>query len=203
MIKQYSPYPPPYQRPQSGQQSKNKTFLYITIFSVLVIIVFVIAFLFIKPSKPPTKPVCGNQICEAGENCYDCAADCKCGSAQYCSQTTKTCVSPQCGNKVCEPLENPNNCCDDCYCSLPNEACNPNTHKCVARPLNITDARAVELATNYYEQKGKTVVTADAMGVISYYGKAGVRVKITIKNQDWPNTVIVTEDETVTELPTT
>lgn len=50
-----------------------------------------------------TNTVCGNGICETGEDCNSCSSDC-------CAET----VSAVCGNGICETGENCDSCKDDC-----------------------------------------------------------------------------------------
>lgn len=49
----------------------------------------------------PGGPVCGNGICEEGENSYNCPEDCP---------------GPYCGDGVCDPEESAATCPEDCYC---------------------------------------------------------------------------------------
>ena len=68
-------------------------------FVSVMLIVSVIVFLFIF-GCPGTPPVCGNEICEIGENSENCSQDC--GGIT------------NCGNGVCEVGETPESCSQDC-----------------------------------------------------------------------------------------
>jgi hypothetical protein len=57
--------------------------------------------------------VCGNGVCEPGENQANCCADCGCPGILGCLGNV---CRPICGNGVCEPGE-PGNCCADCGCA--------------------------------------------------------------------------------------
>ena len=61
-------------------------------------------------NNPPNNPVCGNGMCENGENLANCAGDCP--------------QNPVCGNGICETGENSNNCLGDCP---PNPVCGNGT----------------------------------------------------------------------------
>jgi len=58
-----------------------------------------------------SKPLCGNGICEPGENQKNCCRDCGCPSGKEC--VNNVCVS-KCGNGRCELGENFGNCPKDC-----------------------------------------------------------------------------------------
>jgi len=79
--------------------------------------------------------VCGNKICESGENVNNCPQDCAgtCGdgicnpyyeSRNNCPQDCGQ-VQPVCGNNVCESGENVNNCPKDCAGTCGDGVCNP------------------------------------------------------------------------------
>lgn len=51
-------------------------------------------------NQPSPGPVCGNNLCETGENSTNCPADCP--------------IQPVCGNDICEAGENYQNCPTDC-----------------------------------------------------------------------------------------
>ncbi|MDZ4256372.1 MAG: penicillin acylase family protein, partial [archaeon] len=82
--------------------------------------------------KPPVQqscvspPVCGNQICEAGENSTNCPADCgtippfcgdnACQSSEDCFTCPQDCgtCQPFCGDSVCDATETCSTCESDC-----------------------------------------------------------------------------------------
>ena len=64
------------------------------------------------------KAQCGNNICEATENCQICPQDCKCPEGYDC--INGICIAkPICGNGICEKGENANNCPEDCAVVAP------------------------------------------------------------------------------------
>jgi len=63
---------------------------------------------------PPADAVCGNDLCESGENHSTCPADCDAGP-----------VNPVCGNDVCENGETAASCLSDCDNGDP--TCDPAT----------------------------------------------------------------------------
>jgi len=71
---------------------------------------FVIYPNFIKKPVVPAVPVCGNSVCENGEDTSSCPADC---------QTPPPPANPVCGNSVCETSEDFQNCPADCQALLP------------------------------------------------------------------------------------
>lgn len=97
--------------------------------------------------------ICGNTICEIGENFDNCCLDCGCPSGSEClnnvcvlgycgdgicqsgetlANCMKDCFAVYCGNKVCntEVGESSDNCCIDCGCRE-NEICKGN--KCIGK----------------------------------------------------------------------
>ncbi|MCK4729957.1 MAG: hypothetical protein KAT28_01420 [Candidatus Aenigmarchaeota archaeon] len=144
--------------------------------------------------------ICGNKVCEKEENCYDCPKDCKCGVEEYCSSTEKKCLKPTCGNGDCEPYENPGNCCLDCACYTPEEICNKATKKCELQKMILTDARAIELAIEYFENQSLEVISAEVMGVSSYNHKLVKEVGVEITGEEWNRYIGITEDEEITEF---
>ena len=144
--------------------------------------------------------ICGNNICEPKENCHDCPKDCKCGVGEYCSSKEKTCMKPTCGDGTCEPYENPNNCCLDCICYLPEEVCNEATKKCEVQSMILTDARAIELATEYFENQSLELISAEIIGVSSYNHELIKEVKVEISGEEWTRYVGITEEEKITEF---
>jgi len=97
----------------------------------------------IGQNAPTSTAVCGNKICEAGEdvnNCpQDCAGTCGDGICNPYYESRKNCpqdcgqVQPVCGNNVCESDENVNNCPQDCSGTCGDNICNPyfeNVYNC-------------------------------------------------------------------------
>ena len=69
----------------------------------------------------PCPPVCGNSICEKGENQNNCCRDCGCPPGKPACyvdslfQPNGVCLHNVCGNSICEPpFEKTSNCCTDC-----------------------------------------------------------------------------------------
>jgi hypothetical protein len=146
------------------------------------------------------KPVCGNDVCEPGENCVVCMKDCACPQGLYCSKELKSCVKPTCGNKVCELFETPDECCIDCECWNTGEVCNLKTNKCEKREIKISDERIREIVLEYFKQKNKEVVSMNITNLITWKNKLGKNVMVFIKGVDWFIPVIVTEDEEIVEV---
>ncbi len=151
--------------------------------------------------KETKQKVCGDSICEANENCYDCPKDCKCVGEEYCSAEEKRCIKPSCGDGSCEPYETPYNCCLDCKCSIPAEICNEKTKKCEMQEMNLSDARAVELSIEYFENQDMEVNSTKVIGVSVYNEKLIKQVKVQISGETGFRYVGVTEEEEVIELP--
>lgn len=189
-----------YQYPQYPEQKpvQSKRIYFLLLLAVAVIVA--VAFIFLRIPKS-SNPVCGDDKCNSGENCYDCPQDCKCGTDEYCSEESKACVKPQCGNGKCEPSENTENCCDDCKCVLLGETCNKVTHKCEMPGVNVSDQRVNQLVTEYFKNQSKTVASMNITGIITWEGKLGKKVSVNITEEIWPSYVLVTEKEEVIELP--
>ncbi len=144
--------------------------------------------------------ICGNNICESEENCYDCPKDCKCDESEYCSSIQKECMKPVCGDGNCEPYENSGNCCLDCSCYLPEEICNEITKKCEVQEMMLIDARAIELALEYFENQNLNVISTQVLGVSYYNNKLIKEVVVEIDGEEWERYVGITEDEEITEF---
>jgi hypothetical protein len=166
--------------------------------AVVLVSVFI---LFLRPEKQP-EVVCGDKVCDKTENCYDCSTDCKCESNEYCPEKNKKCTEPICGNGKCEPFEIPENCCDDCPCTIAGEVCNKDTHACESE-IQLSDERVKQLATEYFEKKGITVISVNVEGPGKYQNKIGKVAGVRIPDQKWLTRVLVTEQEEVIELVTT
>ena len=76
----------------------RRVFRVFMLFFVVVLIFsffFLVGSLFNEKEESHTethKALCGDGVCDPGENCYDCSADCRCGAREYCSKETKTCT---------------------------------------------------------------------------------------------------------------
>lgn len=149
----------------------------------------------------PSTHVCGNNVCESEENCYDCPKDCKCAEGEYCSAEEKTCVKPVCGDGRCEPYENSMNCCLDCECDIRGEVCNKVTYICEMPTINLTDERINELVTSYYSNQGKTIDNLEIMEEFVWENKTGRNVEVRIQGEERLRFVLVTEEEEIIELP--
>lgn len=57
---------------------------------------------------------CGNDVCEEGEDCSNCEADCGCDSGFLCQEGI--CVEDPCGDGSCEANEDCSSCAVDCGC---------------------------------------------------------------------------------------
>ena len=149
-----------------------------------------------QPGGNQTQTACSNKICEDGENCWNCGADCSCGSGQYCSSTTKACTSTVCGNSICEPFEGSENCCLDCKCSV-GQACNQATKACETQAFTVSDNRAKEIAAAHFNG---TASSTQIIGFGTFFGKLVkvVRVETTDGGIDY---VGVGEDEKAETLP--
>lgn len=107
---------------------------------------------------------------------------------------------PVCGNGICEYFETPDECCKDCECWGKGEVCNIELNKCEKREIKISDERIKELVTQYFENRGKEVVSMNITSLITWENKLGKNVIVRIKDQEWFSSVVVTEDEKVTEF---
>lgn len=115
--------------------------------------------------RKPISPLCGNNICESKENCWNCGIDCKCKTGKYCSFKDKKCIDIVCGNGICEPFEGPENCCLDCKCPFQIFTCSKETKKCELKTMKISDERVIELANQYFENLGKKVEKSEILGL--------------------------------------
>ncbi|MEM5874472.1 MAG: hypothetical protein QW641_00895 [Candidatus Aenigmatarchaeota archaeon] len=168
--------------------NKKISLLIITAF----IFIFSLLFLFFKA------PVCGNLVCEKGENCLNCKIDCSCQFGMYCHEGV--CISPTCGNKKCEPFETPYECCIDCECWGKGEICNIEINKCEIREIKISDEKIKELVIEYFKNKSKEIEKIEIKDLITWENKLGKNVIVVLKNQEWFIPIIVTEDEKIIEF---
>ena len=164
------------------------------LFYLLIAVIVIAVFIFLIIIFFPSKTVCGNDKCESTENCFECPEDCKCASGQYCSHDSKKCISPICGNDVCEIGETTENCCDDCGCIIEGEICNENIHVCEIPEAKISDERAIELATKYFEDMGREVISAKVLGSTVIQGKSGKNVAVNVTDVQWLEMLVVMED---------
>jgi len=178
------------------------------IFLVIGIIILVISLIFIfsKPTQTKTnqtisKALCGNRICEIGENCFNCAPDCKCNEGEYCSEEKQTCVKPICGNNVCEIFESYENCCADCGCPFDYEICNKETNTCEAPKMKITENEALDVLLNYLNNQGKNVLESEIFGISKCGDKLCVFIRVKIEGDDWYRMFGVDEERNVNEIP--
>jgi len=72
----------------------------------------------VSTPAPAQKAICGNNICEEGENQDNCCKDCGCGANNQCIDNSCVRIPSVCGNNACEEGENSENCCTDCSCSI-------------------------------------------------------------------------------------
>ena len=189
MINQYPPVK------EEHLEKTNKLWYII----IAVVILGLLSFILFKVMT--STALCGNGVCEAEENCYDCSEDCKCEEGKYCSAEKKECVEPDCGNGVCEIFESSENCCLDCECAIPGEICNEETKKCELQEMEISDERAKELAISYYENESLVVVSTEVIKTTVYDEKLIKQVRVQISGEQWFRYVGVTDDEEVMELP--
>lgn len=107
----------------------------------------------------------------------------------------------KCGNKICDIGEDGDNCCIDCGCYKPSYVCNFQTNKCEYKQISLTDERAMELATKYFEDQGKNVTATSVLGIFTYQNKLAKNVLVSIEGADVFISVLVTEDGKVTVIP--
>jgi hypothetical protein len=107
----------------------------------------------------------------------------------------------RCGNKICEIGENSDNCCLDCGCYKTSNICNLQTNKCEYKQISLTDQRAMELATKFFEDQGKNVTSASVLGIFTYENKLAKNVIVNIEGIDTFTSVLVTEDGKVIVVP--
>lgn len=176
--------------------------IFVSIFILVLLIIFVSNVRKIEPiEKIPTTLAnyCGNRVCEAGENCYDCSADCPCPDDKYCDANKKECVLKlNCGDNICSPYENPENCCIDCGCRIKGEICNIETKICEIPKSNISDEFAIRKVREYLLELNITDEVKIRAGEDTIYnGKKGKNVYVRIGDEDdYRSTIffVVTED---------
>ncbi len=69
-------------------------------------------------SGPSCPDLCNNQVCDSaqGENCSNCADDCRCRTGERCLKGVCLVGNETCGNGTCEQDENCSSCAKDCSC---------------------------------------------------------------------------------------
>ncbi|RLI99697.1 MAG: hypothetical protein DRP06_03050 [Candidatus Aenigmatarchaeota archaeon] len=184
-----------------GREEKNPRETNKNYFIAYFAVVLIIAGIFLASN--PTKESYENNICEQGENCFDCPKDCKCNEGGYCSSTEKTCIKSTCGDGNCEPYENLYACCLDCKCFSPMEICNEETKSCETQEIkiNTSDKTAIELTIGYFENLSIEINSTEISGVDIYQGKSVKQVEVQISGEDWFRYVAITEEGAITELP--
>lgn len=188
------------QQLNQNQIQINHTARNYILISLVILLIGVIAFTIFTFLTPKKTSVCGNNVCDASENCYDCPQDCKCGSPNsYCSSTQKKCITSQCGNGVCEPFESMQNCCEDCGCSSAYQTCNKTTHMCEIPAANISDDRVKELATQYYANKNETISEFGIISSTVYHNVSAKSIGIKILGDLKVHILYVTVDEQIYE----
>ena len=174
---------------------QNKKIYLILVASFLI---FVLVFWWFKTEKVST--ICGNNKCEAKENCWNCGIDCKCGDKEYCSFNDKKCLKPICGNGVCEPFEGAQNCCLDCKCLSQVFTCDKETKKCELKEMKISDKRTIELVNQHYKNLGVKVKESKILGVGLAFDELIKKVKV--QTSDGKIEYLgITEKEKIITLP--
>ena len=161
---------------------KGQNILYLAILAVAIIVLA--AGLFIISQKPKQVAVCGNNVCDAGENCGTCNDDCACKSGFYCSSDTHVCTKPTCGNGVCELFENPGICCKDCGCYGNDEICNEE-NECEVFVSRLTDEEIEDKIRQYFRSKNREdeIVSISDFAVVTYENKPAKSALIVLKDQ--------------------
>jgi hypothetical protein len=143
----------------------------------------------------------GNKICDTGENCFDDPADCKCAEEEYCSDQ-KICLGPVCGNGKCELYEGPDNCCIDCDCIMPNEMCNLQTKSCGPLEMNLSEERALEIASKYFEALNISSELIMSEGVYKFGDKLVRQFSAQAVSEGYTRRIGISDTEEVIEIPT-
>lgn len=156
--------------------AKNKKNLLIIVTLAVIVISFSLLILIslLKEEVGVVKPtpICGNEICEQGEDCASCLTDCQCPEGKYCSEESLSCVSPQCGNSQCEYFETPIECCRDCDCWQKDEICNMEKNECEKADVKISDDEVKQLVTDYYKNQAKVLTSLDVIGTLVWKEKS-------------------------------
>jgi len=68
---------------ESPGRSAPRKLLFIVAVVLIVAVLYLAVGSFFFPVKET--PSCGDGVCDPGENCYDCAKDCRCDTGKTCS----------------------------------------------------------------------------------------------------------------------
>lgn len=114
--------PPPIPADFKTIKSKSKKKPFVLVFTLVLIIgAGVLGYFVVYPKffkvAPPLTPVCGNGICENGEDASNCSGDCETPPPPP--------LASVCGNGLCETDESETNCSVDCQIAPPPPAPNP------------------------------------------------------------------------------
>ncbi len=136
MIEQYTDDSGLYEN--TGSQYDTKKILYLLGAVILLIIVSV--FFISKSPSSGQNDICGNGVCDTGENCRNCLKDCSCKADEICKNKVCTKKEKQkevCGNGVCGTGEDESNCCNDCPCTSQDQVCNQETRNCESKESKV------------------------------------------------------------------
>jgi hypothetical protein len=102
--------------------------------------------------------MCGNKVCDVGENSANCCNDCGCSRGQVCNLISAVCVKRtsggRCGDGVCNFGEDARSCCQDCpYCGQ-GEICDTQKQECVPEEISIKPEHAVSLFKLFLHDEG-------------------------------------------------
>lgn len=211
LYNQFPSYPQNYPEPQESlvtfKESKKGLYILIGIIILLVIVGSLIIFGGKRPERPITPTTttlvryCGNRICEANENCYDCPTDCPCPDDKYCDANTKTCVAKGvCGDGKCDLYESKENCCVDCGCWYATQICNRATMSCEWLKMNLSDDEAIRFVREYLEKTGVRIKDIRVTGEYGDEEKLYKSVAVEIEGEDWPRYFRVDERGNVEEF---
>lgn len=116
--------------------------------------------------RPVTSVLCGNEVCDVGENAEDCCIDCGCEQGYACNLKSYSCVRRGnrnvCGDGVCDFGEYVYNCCQDCPFCESGTACDEVTSKCVPEKISVETEHAVSLFKIFLRDEGLTSEWVDA-----------------------------------------
>ncbi|MEM5813451.1 MAG: hypothetical protein QXU71_03765 [Candidatus Aenigmatarchaeota archaeon] len=210
-IKQFSQYPEDYPDFKEEVIAFKETKKGIYVLAALILFIIIIGSLFIFRGKSSEKPevitttllaqYCGNRVCEANENCYDCPSDCPCPDDRYCDPNTKTCVSKGfCGDGKCDLYESKENCCVDCGCWYATQVCNRTTMSCEWLKMNLSNEDATRFVREYVEKEGIAIKDIRVTGEYGDDEKMYKTVVVEIEGEEWPRYFRVDEKGNVEEI---